>query len=161
MELTPELVFGLIGMVTGITSLIVSIYFNRTAIKQTDRNLKTQLIYEDKKRALLSLQKIVDETRILKDLREKIGSFLNSFEGNFIPREVIDEVYVSLRKLEKFEDEKSPYPTQNQLYGEVYDDYDPTEGLNEFEKFDYYFENEFDSFKSSVKHSINKVLKKI
>lgn len=163
MELTPELILGLIGMITGITSLIVSVYFNRTAIKQTDRNLKTQLMYEDKKRALFGLQKIVDETS-LGGSEERINSFLNSPEGNFIPREVVDEVRGGLRKLKEFEEENAPYLTQDQLNEEVsnqYENYDPTEGMDEFEKFDYNFEQKFNSFKSSVKRSINEALKRI
>ncbi len=53
-------IVAVIGAITGIISLIISVYFSKKVMNQTDRNLKIQLIYEDKKQALDKLQKLAE-----------------------------------------------------------------------------------------------------
>lgn len=160
MALTLEAVLGIIGTVAGVTSFIVSVYFNKKAIEQTDRNLKTQLRYEDKKRALVALQRVINEADFWK-LREKIKIFLDVPDSNFIPQEVISGVYGDIEKVEKFDEKNTPYPKQEEPPEPDDNYYDPTEGMNEYEKHDYALKKEIDSFKSSVKCRIDDALKKI
>ena len=155
-----ELILGMIGTITGVTSLIVSAYFNKKAIEQTDRNLKTQLLYEDKKRALTALRKIVVETKF-RDVRGKIQTFLDAPEGTYVSQEVISGVYEDIGKVEKFGEKSSPEPKPEEP-PEPEDWYsDPTEGMGEYEKYEYALNREISSFKSSAKHRIDAALKKI
>ncbi|OGM12047.1 hypothetical protein A2Z22_01945 [Candidatus Woesebacteria bacterium RBG_16_34_12] len=166
---TPELILGIIGTVTGILSLIISLFFTRKAIKQadkaleqSDKNLITQLLYEDKKRALMKLQSIIDGTKLV-ELRVKLDTFFKSIESSYVPRDVSNRIYNMLEELEKFEDENAAYPTKRKMDEEeaaFYEASDPLGGMTEFEQFEYEFGEKINSFKHSsnyiIKESLNK-----
>ncbi len=44
---TLELILGIVGTITGVLSLIISVHFNRKAIKQADKNQKRNKILEE------------------------------------------------------------------------------------------------------------------
>lgn len=158
MILTTELILGIIGTVTGVISLIISCYFNNKLMKQTDRNLKTQLLYQDTKQALVKLRKIIDESEDYYKLKQNVQDFLNSFEGNYIPNEVIQNLNNELGKLKTFYGEKNPYPP-DQMSEEEYN-YECEKAkritmVDQVENFEYDLGKEVDSFKHSMKNLIN------
>lgn len=169
-----ELLFGIIGTITGVSSLIVAMHYNRKAIKQADKaleqadkNLKTQLLYEDKKRALMNLQKIMTDAKPY-ELGEKINTFLNSFEGNYVPNEVIKNIKNKIEELDEYYKQNSPFPSDEMSDGE-YKYYlelglireDPYEGMDQIEIFEYDYKNKIDSAKYSMKNIISKTLKDV
>ena len=169
-----ELLFGIIGTITGVSSFIIAMHYNRKAIKQADKaldqadkNLKTQLLYEDKKQALMNLQKIIDETKSFK-LKNKINTFLHSFEGNYIPNEVIRNIKNEIKELDEYYEQNSPYPS-SEMREEEHNYYvkngliseDPYEGLDHYEIFDYNYNCEIESAKYSIKNIINNALKDV
>ncbi|MCG7850043.1 MAG: hypothetical protein MIO93_12830 [ANME-2 cluster archaeon] len=168
---TPELILGIIGTITGTLSLAISMYFNRKAIgqadkalEQADKNLQSQLLYEDKKKALMNFQQIINNSTY-KELYKKIEHFSESFEGKYVPSVVFSEIRKLVSELEKFEDTNSPYPTGREFNGEPpnsdgYDE-DPHLGLNEYEIFDIDLRNEIYKFKNSVRRIITNNLTKI
>jgi len=167
---TPELWVGLMGVILGASSLIVSLHFNRKAInqasealEQADKNLKIQLLYEDKKKALMALEQIINESNY-KEIKEKMANFLLSFGGKYAPQEVVFEINKKICALEEFEDEHSPYPTGREPDDEPYpfdyvDDFDL--GMNEYDKYDYNLKIKTNDFKNSVKQIITNSLTKI
>jgi len=170
-KFTPELILGIIGTVTGILSLVISMHFNRKAInqaekalEQSDKNLKTQLLYEDKKKALMNFQRTLSgAANNTRDLREKIDTFLDSFEGKYVPKDVVGKVHASLEELEKYEYENAEY-SQKWMGEEPMQESessDPCEGMNPTEQFNYEFGKKIDSFKHSAKYLINESLMKI
>ncbi len=163
MAFTPEVIVGIIGIILGILSLIMSWFFTKKALEQADKNLKTQLLYEDRKHALMKLQSLINETNNA-EIRKKLDAFLGSNEGSYIPKEVSNSIYDGIKELEKFEDKNAWYPTQRTI-----DDYpspdnelsNPYEGLTREEVFDELFDKEMDSFKYSVNQYIIESLTKI
>ena len=168
---TPELILGIIGTITGTLSLAISMYFNRKAIEQADKaleqadkNLQSQLLYEDKKKALMNFQQIINNSTYT-ELNGKIENFSESFEGKYVPSVVFVKIRKLVSELETFEDTNSPYPTGREFNGEPpnSDGYneDPYLGLDEYEIFNIDFTNEIDQFKKSVRRIINNNLTKI
>lgn len=47
LTISPELILGIIGTITGVCSLIISVYFNRKLIKKADIDLKRSKILEE------------------------------------------------------------------------------------------------------------------
>ncbi len=158
-----ELILGVVGTITGILSLIISMHYTRRAIgqadkalEQADRNFKTELLYEDRKRALMTLQKILNESKS-GELSKNFVNFSNSFEGNYIPKEVFKSINEKLQKLEAFYDDNSPYPSDEESY---VDDREP-QFQDQYEEFDSVFAEKINSFKDSAKNDIYKGLKEI
>jgi|GEM_PF-6529501 len=162
MAFTPEVIIGIIGTIIGISSLIMSWFFTRKALEQADRNLKTQLLYEDKKQALKKLQEIITGSKYF-ELHEKIDLFLLSFEGNYVPYDVGKEIHNMLIELEKFENNNAYYTTIGEIREDTLaQDYEPPkEGMTYQEEFDRDFEWEIKSFKRIAKERLNKSLLKI
>lgn len=161
-----ELILGVVGTITGILSLLISMYYTRRAIgqadkalEQADRNFKTELLYEDRKRALMTLQKILNDSKY-GELSKNFINFSISFEGNYIPKEVFKNINEKIQKLEAFYDDNSPYPSDEELYGEYVDDREP-QFQDQYEKFDSVFAEKINFFKDSAKNDIYKGLKEI
>lgn len=166
MNLSIELFFGIIGTITGVTSLVVSAYFNKKAIEQTDKNLKSQLLYQDRKQALMNLQKIIDESENLYTLKQNLEVFSNSFERIYVPKGVLENIKSKLYGVEEFYDENTPYPSDH-MSDEKYDDYlnsipdDPYENMDHIERFDYDLKAKLNHFRISMKQIIDNNLKEV
>ncbi len=175
-QFTLELFLGTVGTIIGSISLIISAVHNRKAIfqakqalNQTDNNLKTQLLYEDKKRASKNLIQILENDKLrLFDLSNETEALFNSFEGNFLPFEVISTIRTGILELGEFEDENAPFSNNNRMTdGEreylesIAPEINPTEGMNDIEIFQYLFKNEMDSFRNNSKEVIKTNLNNI
>ena len=175
-QLTLELIFGIVGTTTGISALWTSRVHNQKAISQADqalnqadKNFKTQLLYEDKKRVLKNLIQILENDKLcLFDLSCETEALFNSFEGNFITFEVISTIRTGILKLREFEDKNAPFSNNNTMtdgdreYLEsIAPEVKPTEGMDDIEIFQYNFNNEMNSFRSNSKEVIKTNLNNI
>ncbi len=176
LQFSLELFLGFVGTITGIISLIISAVYNRKAIfqakqalNQADKNLKTQLLYEDKKRVSKNLIQILENDKLrLFELSHETEALFNSFEGNFIPFEVVSTIRTGILELGEFEDENAPYSDNNRMtdgdreYLEsIAPKINPTEGMDDIEIFQYNFKNEMDSFRKNSKEVIKTNLNNI
>ena len=175
-QFTLELILGTIGTIIGIFSLFISVVQNRKAISQAeqalnqaDKNLKTQLLYEDKKRVSKNLIQILENDKLrLFDLSRETEALFNSFEGNFLPFEVISAIRTGILELGEFEDENAPFSDNNRMTdGEreylefIAPEINPTKGMDDIEIFQYNFKNEMDSFRNNSKEVIKTNLNNI
>ena len=175
-QFTLELFLGSVGTIIGICSFIISAFYNRKAIfqakqalNQADKNFKTQLLYEDKKRVSKNLIQILENDKLrLFDLSCETEALFNSFEGNFLPFDVISTIRTGILELGEFEDENAPYSDNNRMtdgereyLNSIAPEINPTEGMNDIEIFQYNFENEMDSFRNNSKEVIKTNLNNI
>ena len=168
-QFTLELILGTIGTIIGIFSLFISVVQNRKAISQAeqalnqaDKNLKTQLLYEDKKRVSKNLVQILENNKLsLFDLSRETEALFNSFEGNFLTFEVISTIRTGILELGEFEDKNAPFSDYNRMtdgdreYLEsIAPEINPTEGMDDIEIFQYNFKNKLNSFRNNSKEVI-------
>lgn len=145
-EITISLAFGIIGTGTGIFSLFMYFYFSNKTLKQTDKNFKTQLLYQDKKNALQKLQNIANTLDVgnFENNSQNLKEFLRS-ESIFIPKNIVDGVLNHLHELEDYDNKNNPDPWkeyENQLVEEYVNQFaDHLESLDKQGKFDYDFKN--------------------
>jgi|ACXJ01.1.fsa_nt_gi hypothetical protein len=159
-------IVAVIGAITGIISLIISVYFSKKVMNQTDRNLKIQLIYEDKKQALDKLQKLAETVvtwRNFESYKKSIKQFFNSTQGTFVPKDVATDVLKHLNKLEEYEYKNDPTIDHSQDDKEPpeYEDYDLTEGMDIFQKYEHNLKDGIVSFEASVDKSVKSGLEEL
>ena len=83
MALTEENLISIGAIIVGIISLILSYLLNRWTLKQSEKNLKTQLLYEDRKKAIFGLKKILENTDYY-TMKSRLINYIDSLEGQFI-----------------------------------------------------------------------------
>ena len=108
-----------------------------------------------------------DKLRLF-DLSCETEALFNSFEGNFLPFDVISTIRTGILELGEFEDENAPYSDNNRMtdgereyLNSIAPEINPTEGMNDIEIFQYNFENEMDSFRNNSKEVIKTNLNNI
>ena len=166
--ITTELIMAGAALLISFMSLLISIYFNKRTLKQSDVNLKTQLLYDDLKKSIFKLNDVIDTSKTYNKFCENIKKFLDSNEGQFIPNEIIKEIRIGMSDLDKFDSENDPSipPGQDEYIEEQYQEHlkeqEEIDKLKEpYEIFEEKFNNKLHEFKSKIKKKSKEKLKNI
>jgi hypothetical protein len=101
-----------IGSVVALVSLLVSIIalkISRASKESSERMMKVQLIYDDRKKALNNLMGIMQNKKYF-ELIKSYNNFKNTTDWLFIPEEVKEKARQEINELIRFADEEDPYP---------------------------------------------------
>ena len=78
-------------------------------MEQQERNLKIQLLHEDKNKALSELYQIIfQESRNYNDFQWVIGDFFNSHVGSYIPEKVAKDILSEIKRINERADTNAP-----------------------------------------------------
>lgn len=101
MEIPLENLTSIILAIVGIVSLGLTFYFNRKTLQQSEKNLKIQLFYEDKKKAIFELNKILRFSDNL-STKSSLIHFLESPESQYLPLDTKSSVLTYIKEIEGF-----------------------------------------------------------
>lgn len=150
---------AIIALCVGITSVYHSERLNNKNLKQSEKNLVSQLVYEDRKKALFELYSLITPensldivTKSKKPLKpyeelfiERLENFLNSPKSLFLPKNTRELLNKTLGKLYVFESKKPKsleMPVDSELIDEhEYEELEHYENLDPEEKFGVDFSN--------------------
>ena len=142
-------------------SLETSKELNRKTLEQTEKNLRLQLIYNDRKKALLTLFYIL---RSKKNPIKEIKEYLNSSESFFLPKEIRAITTEFINNIDKMENE-APWMPSPDILEEIREQEEAEqraifESFSVNEEFEYIMDQEILNFKSTVSDHIRDSLEK-
>jgi hypothetical protein len=151
------------GLAASLLTLIAMRWSTLKTIKSAEESLRVQLLYEEKRRALKELRHLVDQKyKTYPDFKQSVLSFLQTFESDFVPIELKNEIRSQIGELDKFLEDTGlapgePTEKEIDLWAEQYQEEIaslPVELQAEHE-----FEERLGSIKSSVRNLITKYVK--
>lgn len=156
------------AVLVGIASLIFSYNISSRALKQSEENVRKQLVYNNQIMAFKSLHKIIGGRENYKTLKIKLESFLNSFESTFLPQKTISVIHEELRKMDSYlyenDPTRMPDPDDEELEEMAYADFLAEKAQRDLITPEELFEEELKSkmygLKTSLKNHITKKVKK-
>ncbi|MDO8647059.1 MAG: hypothetical protein Q7R70_01425 [Candidatus Diapherotrites archaeon] len=172
-EFTPEnwiSIFSIIsGLFIALLSLLFSYYLNKKALNQSERNVRLQITYADRKQALQELENIFATLNNdgLRRFETELNSFLNSVNGQYIPQIIKEHLKNQIIELHKLEDQDPSEPHYSDDYWEELAkqqaEFEEQEykSLDDYERFWKSWESEIDKFRESTKSKINSEVKKV
>lgn len=142
-------------------SLETSKELNRKTLEQTEKNLRLQLIYNDRKKALLTLFYIL---RSKKNPVKEIKEYLNSSESFFLPKEIRAITTEFINNIDKMENE-APWMPSPDILEEIREQEEAEqraifESFSVNEEFEYIMDQKILNFKSTVSDHIRDSLEK-
>jgi len=100
------------AVIVALLSLGFSIYFNKKTLNQSEINLEIQLNHKDRRKAIYNLHKLIKKSTNYESFKKEILIFINSFEGQFLLKEIIEKVMKGLNDLDEFNKKD---PTLNEV----------------------------------------------
>lgn len=160
-EFSPEILISMIMTITGIITAIVGI----KALKQSEKNLKIQLFYEDRKKAIFELNKILKNSEYF-STKYQLINFLELPESQYLPPNIRKNILSKIKEIDELIKEKGydkvleqAQPTMSGeeelelMEKEMIRQQDPEEWVEDR------LEKKFTSFKTDIKNESQKKLK--
>ena len=162
-DVTQSVLIAVIGGLVGsVLTLIAMRWSTLRSIDSAKEILRTQLLYEEKKKALKKLHTLVDQRYETYDaFKLAILGFLGTLEGGFLPEELRGAIGSKISELDRFLVEHHlapPEPSDEDIDRWIggYEEY-----LNELppnERAGIEFENNLRAIKGSIRHLIGKYI---
>lgn len=151
------------GLAGSIVTLIAVRWSTLKSIKAAEKGLRTQLIYEDKKKALAELFRLVDqEYDTYPKFKAKVYSFLGGLESEFLPAELKSAIRTKFYELDKFMGDSGlaqPPPSDEELKSWLEDYEESFKELSYWGQVEHEFEERLSKIKSSIKRLISQHIK--
>jgi hypothetical protein len=133
------------------------------SIESAKEILRTQLLYEEKKKALRSLHGLVEQRYdTYRAFKLAILEFLRTLEADFLPAELGAAIYSKINELDKFLEDKglvAPEPSNEEIDSWIkgYEEYRQALPFPEREELE--FEDRLKEIKSSTRELISEHIK--
>ena len=160
-QITLVAIFG--GFAGGFVTLLAIRWSTLKSLEKAKERLQTQLLYEEKKKALRELYRLVDQKyKTYSEFYVRVSSFLDRLESEFLPVELKSAIQTEFYELDKFMEDSGlapPSPTDEEAdyWVNVYKE--SLEGLTDWEKAEDEFEERLRTIKRSIKHLIGQHIK--
>jgi hypothetical protein len=147
------------GLAASLLTLAMTRWSTLKTIKSAQEGLRTQLLYDEKKKALRQLRELVDQKyKTYPEFKTAIFSFLDSFEADFLPPELKVSIRLKINELDKFLIDSGlapPPPPEEDYYSwrEAYEE--DLKSLPYYEKAELEFDERFGTIKTEVKDLIS------
>lgn len=145
------------GFAGGLVTLIAIRWSTLKNLKTARERLQTQLLYEDKKKALRELYRLVE--RPYPEFEAKISYFLEGPESEFLPEKLKSTILTEISDLDEFIQERGlapPEPSGEELLAE-YEEHLKT--LTDWERAKHELEERIRKLKSAIKSLIRQHIK--
>lgn len=157
----------LIGMFGGFAGSLLTLIAVRwstlKSIKAAEERLRTELLYEERKRALRKLYHLAEqEYKTYKEFKASVSAFLRDLESEFLPAELKNAIQTEFQELDKFLVGSGLVPPpesdeEAKNWTEEYGNY--LKALPEWERAELEFRERFGGLKRSIKHLISQYIK--
>ncbi len=163
-EIVKIILAAIVGGLAGsILTLIAIRWSTLKSIKAAEKGLRTQLIYEDKKKALTELFRLANqEYKTYPEFKAKVSSFLEGLESEFLPAELKSAIRTKFYELDKFMEDSGlapPPPSDEELKSWLEGYEESFKELPYWEKVEAQFEERLRAIKSSIKRLISQHIK--
>ena len=156
-----EYIDYLAGFFSGVLVTIIASYLHfyfskktlRLQLEQTEKNLKIQLLHEDRKKALRELFQILNtKHKTYSDFKKAIDPFLEGLSGAFLPQELLKELRKEIYDIDVFllvELGQGPSAEEEDQWMEEF--YQQLEKMSPEERAQFELEQRFSGLKSKMK----------
>ena len=100
-----SIILAIIAVIVSIISLIITYRFNKKTLQQSEKNLKIQLFYEDRKKAIFKLNKILEGEKYFL-VRTELLDFLKLPESLYLPLDIKKSILNKIKKIDELIKEK-------------------------------------------------------
>jgi hypothetical protein len=164
MDDITAIVIALFGGLAGVVlTLMVTRWSTLAIINSAKGTLRTQLLYEEKKKALKELHRIVEQRyETYAAFKDAMLAFLKTLEADFLPVELRDAISHKINELDKFLEDSGlvalgPSNEEIDSWMKDYDEYLKT--LPFPEQAESEFEDRLKAIKGSIRHLISEQIK--
>jgi hypothetical protein len=151
------------GLLATALTLIAMRWSTLRSIESAKEMLRTQLLYDEKKKALKELNRLVEQRyETYPAFKEAILAFLKTLEADFLPVELRPAIEFKIDELDKFLENKglvAPEPSNEEIesWMKGYDEY--REGLPFPDREELEFEDRLREIRSSIRQLITEHIK--
>lgn len=151
------------GLVATALTLIAMRWSTLRTIESANETLRTQLLYEERKRALKELNRLIEQRYKNYDaFKQAILEFLKSLEADFLPTELGAAINSKISELDKFLEDKglvAPTPSDEEIDSWMKDYEEHLESLPFPQREEVEFEDRLKEIKRSIGQLISKHIK--
>lgn len=151
------------GLAGSLLTLIVMRWSTLKIIGAAEKSLRTQLLYEEKKKALKELRRLIDNKyKTYDSFRTAIVSYLHSFESDFLPKDLRHSVQSKIYELDQFLEDSGlapPSPSQEEIKSWEEDYELRIASLDWVGRAEHDFEQRFGTIKQTVRNLIAEYIK--
>jgi len=154
-------VFG--GFLGSLMTLIGVRWSTHKNVKAAEERLRTELLYEERKKALRELYRLVEQRyKTYKEFKATVSAFLKGFESEFLAVELKNAIQNKFLELDRFLEQRGlalPTASDEEINSWVkeYDEY--FRELPEWERAQLEFKDRLSEAKSSIKGLIRQDIK--
>jgi hypothetical protein len=161
-NMTIELLLTIISLIIALLALIVSFWYNKQFLEQSEKNTLAQITYESRKQSLFKLMKIIENKQNYNQFWTEVTRFLHSSDAIFIPSSVIQEIYRQNFKVCEFCEKNDPYPDQvpsdKEITKDDEEEYKIHGKMSQEEKFDHDYGEKITTAKCNMVGAITREL---
>ena len=154
-------VFG--GFAGSLMTLIAVRWSTLKSLKAAEERLRTELLYEEKKKALRELYRLIDqEYKTYAEFKAKVTSFLTGLESEFLPVELKNAIRTKFYELDKFLEDSGlvpPPPSDEEINSWIKDYEDSLKYYSNWERAELEFRDRFGALKGSIKRLVSQHIK--
>jgi hypothetical protein len=154
-------IFG--GLMGSILSLLTVRWSTLKTVKSAEEGLRTQLLFEEKKKSLKELRRLVDQKYdSYPSFKQTILAFLDTLEADFLPMDLRDAIRTEIYQLDKFMEDSGLVPSSEpddeiNLWFEAAEE--AYQELSSWEKAEVDFKERLGAMKGSIRKLISDHIK--
>jgi|SRR3989338_791255 len=158
--------FSFLAISISTLSLINSCYYNKKTLRQSEKNLKIQLIHNDVNNAIRNLHRCVihNKNKSFGDFEKDVNDYLDSYEGLLVPNNIRKLIKSNFSDLNKKSDDfysflKQPEPSDEEILKHEEEVYEEKMSMEPHERFELELKDDYgraiDSIIFGIKKEIN------